>query len=250
MKTIACWTMVMALGAAAASAQRNVMEDPSADPALLTWSDPAPWQAGLVYQHLSRPVDLDGVERELSANIGDVAIGVMPWPWLLLYGQAGASDGRLEGLMREDAEFGAGGLLGARVNLWQIYEGVQKTAWRLTLQLAGQYAYRTAADDGEGELEWGETLVMLPLDYHLSFARTFRNYYMAEFQGFNIFIGPAYSKVDGTWTQNELEREFEETQAVGVVGGAELWLLENLAFGARADWFDGTSLQLTVRYRF
>lgn len=250
MKTIACWTMVMALGAAAAVAQRNVMEDPSADPALLTWRDPFPWQAGLVYQHLSRPVDLDGVERELSANIGDVAIGVMPWPWLLLYGQAGASDGRLEGLMREDAEFGAGGLLGARVNLWQIYEGVQKTAWRLTLQLAGQYAYRTAADDGEGDLEWGETLVMLPLDYHLSFARTYRNYYMAEFQGFSLYVGPAYSKVDGTWTQNSLEREFEETQAVGVVGGAELWLLENLAFGARADWFDGTSLQLSVRYRF
>lgn len=250
MKKIACWTVMMVLGATVALAQRNVMEDPSADPALLTWSEPGAWQVGLVYEHLSRPVDLDGAEWDLSADIGDVAIGFSPWPWLLLYGQVGASDGRLEGLMREDAEYGAGGLLGARLNVWQLYEGVQKTAWRFTVQLAGQYAYRTTADDGEGDLRWGETLVMVPLDYHLTFARSFRNYYMAEFQSFDLYVGPAYSKLDGTWTQHDLEREFEETQSVGVVGGAELWLLENLSFGVRADWFDSTTLQLTVRYRF
>jgi hypothetical protein len=29
-----------------------------------------------------------------------------------------------------------------------------------------------------------------------------------------------------------------------------LWLLENLSFGVRADWFEDTSVQGTVRYRF
>lgn len=250
MKKIACWTLMMALGATAAVAQRNVMEDPSADPALLTWSEPGAWQVGLVYENLSRPVELNGAELDLRGDIGDVAVGFSPWPWFLLYGQIGASQAGLDGAMTEKAEFGAGGLLGARANLWQLYEGVQKTAWRVTLQLAGQYAYRTTADDGEGDLQWGETLVMLPLDYHLSFARTFRNYYMAEFQGFDLYVGPAYSKVDGTWTRGDTETDFEEIQSLGVVGGAELWLLENLSFGARADWFDGTTLQLTVRYRF
>ena len=37
---------------------------------------------------------------------------------------------------------------------------------------------------------------------------------------------------------------------VGVVGGADLWLLENLSFGARAEWFEETSMELAVRYRF
>lgn len=250
MKKLACATMVMFLCASVVLAQRNVMEDRSADPALLTWSEPGAWQVGLAYTHLSRPVDLEGAEWDLSGDIVDAVIGFSPLPWMLLYGQVGSSKASLDGRLRENPSAGAGGLLGARVNLWQLYEGVQATAWRLTLQLAGQYAFRTTQDNGDGDIQWGETLVMLPLDYHLTYARSFRNYYMAEFQSFEVYAGPAFSKVDGTWTRRGIENDFEEVQSFGVVGGAELWLLENLSFGARAEAFDGTSLQLTVRYRF
>jgi len=250
MKKTACWMLMMALSAPAFSAVRNAEEDPSAEEALLTWHDPVPWQAGLVFARVSRPVEIDGVERDLRGHVADVMIGVSPWPWLLLYGQVGASDASLEGAPRPEFDFGAGGLLGARLNLWQIYQGVQNTAWRLTLQLAGQYAFRDTEDSGSGDLEWGEALVLLPVDYHLSFARTSRNAFMDEFQSLHAYVGPAFSKVDGTWTRNGVERDFEETRSVGVVGGAELWLLENLAFGVRADWFEGTSMQVTVRYRF
>jgi len=250
MKKTACWMLMWALAVPAARASANVEEDPSADPALLTWHDPVPWQFGLGYSRVSRPVDLEGTEVDLKADIVDAMVGVSPWPWLLIYGRAGASEGRLEGAMRIDPSAGAGGLLGARVNVWQIYEGVQATSWRVTLQLAGQYAYWTSEDDGDGDLEWGEALVMLPLDYHLTFARTSRNAYVGEFQSFHLFAGPAFSGIDGTWTRGNTERDFEEQESFGVVGGGELWLLENLAFGARFDWFEGTSGQLTVRYRF
>jgi hypothetical protein len=243
------WILLGALWAAPALA-RNAMEDPSADVALLTWRDPANWQAGLSYAYVSRQVVLDGVEWRLRGDIVDAAVGVSPWPWLLLYGQAGASQARLDGAMQSKASPGAGGLLGARVNLWQLYEGVHKTAWRLTLQVAAQHAVRTSEDDGEGELHWSETLVMLPLSYHLTFARSFRNYFMAEYQALNVYAGPAYSKVDGTWTRQNVERDFEEEQEFGVVGGVDLWLLENLAFGVRADWFEETSMQVRVLYRF
>lgn len=250
MKKTACWMLMMALVVPAARASLNVAEDPSAESALLTWRDPVPWQFGLAYARLARPVDLAGAEWDLKGDVVDAMIGVSPWPWFLLYGQVGASAGRLEGAMRADPSAGAGGLLGARVNAWQIYQGVHKTAWRVTLQLAGQYAYRTSGDDGDGDLRWGETLVMLPLDYHLSFARSSRNAYSGEFQSFHLFAGPAYSKLDGTWTRNGVKRDFEEQASFGVVGGGELWLLENLAFGVRFDWFEATSGQLTVRYRF
>lgn len=251
MNRIASWMCsLLLLAAPAARASLNVEEDASAEKSLLTWRDPVPWQAGLGYQRLSRPVEMDGRERDLKAHVAEAMVGVSPWPWLLLYGQAGAAEARLDGDMAESADPGAGGALGARLNVWQIYQGAQKTAWRLTLQLAGQYAYRTGRDDGEGELRWHETLAMLPLDYHLSFARTFRNAYSGEFQSFHLFVGPAYSKLDGTWSRAGTDRDFEEAEAFGVVGGGELWLLENLAFGARFDWFDGTSGQITVRYRF
>jgi hypothetical protein len=251
MKKIACWTLMLVLGAPVVFAtEQNMKEDLSADPALLTWSNPGAWQFGLAYTRVSRPVDLEGAEWDLRGDIVDAMVGVSPWPWMLLYGQVGSSKASLDGALREDPSAGAGGLLGARINLWQLYEGLQATAWRVTLQLAGQYTFRTTEDDGDGDIQWGETLVMLPLNYHLSFARSFRNDYMSEFQSVEAYAGPAFSKVDGTWTHRGTEQDFEEVQSFGVVGGVELWLLENLAFGARADAFDGTSLQLTVRYRF
>lgn len=250
MNRIACSLWALMLGATAAPAQRFVMEDASADPALLTWSNPARWQAGLAYARVSRMVDRAGVETHLRADIVDAEIGLRPWPWLLLYGQAGGSRPQLDAGGREEFSVGAGGGGGARLNLWQLHEGVQTTAWRLTLQLAGQYVYRTGGDDGDGELHWGEALVWLPLDYHLSFARTFRNAYMTEFQSLEVYAGPAFSKVDGTLDRRGADEDFEEADEFGVVGGAELWLLENLAFGARAEWFEDTTLRVLVRYRF
>jgi len=249
MKKWICWTLLMVLGVSCAWADRNLIKDLSADEALLTWSNPVNVEAGLIYTHLSRRVMLENVEDTLRGDIVDVGVGASPWPWLLLYGQAGGSQGSLES-MSEDTSFGAGGLLGARVNLWQLYEGIQATAWRLTLQVAGQYEYRTSQDSGDGELQWSEGLVMLPLRYHLSFARTFRNYYMSEFQSVAIYLGPAWSKLDGTWTRNSQEIDFEEVESFGAVGGVDLWLLENLSFGVRADWFETTSMKLHVRYQF
>lgn len=250
MKTTAGWMLMLAVAVPAAFASLNVQEDSSAEGSLLTWRDPLPWQCGIGYANLSRPVVLEGSEVDLKGEIVDAMVGVSPWPWLLLYAQAGVSEGRLSGAMDADPSAAAGGLVGARVNLWQIYQGVERTSWRVTLQLAGQYAYRTSDDDGDGDLSWEEALVAMPVDFHLSFARTFRNEYVGEFQSFHLYAGPAVSTLDGKWKRPGPDREFEESEEFGVVYGAELWLLENLAFGGRAEWFDATSWQLTVRYRF
>ena len=250
MKRIACWTVAGMLAGTASWAKETVAEDRSVDPALVTWSDPSRWEAGIAYAYVSRPVVLSGIERDLRGDVVDAAIGISPAPWLLLYGQAGGSRMRLEGPMREEASWGAGGLLGARVNLWQLHEGESVTSWRVTLQLAGQYAYRTAEDDGDGDVQWEDAMVMLPLNYHLWFRRNFRSAFMSDVQGIDIYAGPAFSKLDGTWTRRGVEQDFEEAESFGAVAGAELWLLENLAFGARADWFEGTTGQVTVRYRF
>ncbi len=231
-------------------ARDNSVEDRSADEALLTWSNALPWQVGAAYQHLSRPVDLGGVEWQLKGQSVAGEIGARPTPWLIVYGQISVNEARLADRMRENADSGAGGLLGVKANLWQINEGLQRAAWRVRLQLAGYYAYRTSADGGEGKLSWGEATVMLPVNYHLTLARSARNVFAGEFHSLEVFAGPALSKLDGTWTLGDAERDFEESQSYGVVGGANLWLLENLRFGASAAWFDGTSFELSVLYRF
>ena len=153
MKKTACWMLMLALAAPAAWASLNVEEDASGETALLTWRDPVPWQVGLGYERLARPVKLAGAEMDLKADVVEGMVGVAPWPWLLLYGHVGAAEAELEKTMAAKGSGGAGGLVGARVNVWQIYEGVENSAWRVTLQLAGEYSHRTSADDGAGDLE-------------------------------------------------------------------------------------------------
>ena len=250
MKKAAGFGLAALLAVTCLGQQRYVREDASAPEALVILPDASRWEVGLAYGHVSRSVDLEGTERKLQGDLGDVLLGFSPVPWLKLYGQAGASEARLTGMAGEEPGPGAGGVLGAQVNLWQVHEGVRKTAWRFTIRLAGQYGYRTTEDEDDGSVRWGEALVMLPLDYHLIFARTFRNFYMGEFHSLRIYAGPAYSRLDGEWERRGVTQDFEGKEEWGVVGGAELWLLEQLAFGARAEWFDSTSAQVTVRYTF
>jgi hypothetical protein len=240
-----------ALALRASAGQGDLRYDPSAPEALLAWRDPSRLHVAALYQRFSRTVDFDGIERRLDADLVEAQIGLAPWPWLLLYGQVGSTtEARLRNAMSRDASAAAGGLLGIRVNLWQIDQGVDVSSWRFTVKLAGEYAYRTADDDGSGSLAWSQTLLALPLEYHFTFQRTFRHLYLSDFHALALYAGPAFSQVDGTWKRNGIRQDFDESDAVGVLGGADLWLLDNLAFGLRLDWFQETSWQLNVRYRF
>ncbi len=251
MKTWMAWTMLLLLASApAARGQRNIQEDRSAPVALVTLPDASRWEAGLGYARISRGIDLEGSERHLRANLVDVGLGLWVMPWMQVYGRVGAAEARVVGSMDYLSAWAAG-VVGAKINLWQMHQGDQVTAWRFTIPVEVQYAYRTTReDDAFGELKWSETMVTLPLSYHLSFARTFRNFFMSEWNSLQLTLGPAYSVVSGTWMRNSFRYEFEEQDAVGIVGGVELWLLDNLSFAARAEWFGDTTLHLGVRYRF
>ncbi|NLB66104.1 MAG: hypothetical protein GX803_06525 [Lentisphaerae bacterium] len=224
--------------------------DKTAPGALLQMTDAPRWQVGLAYANLSRSVDVEGFEVKLKGDVADVYLAVQPTDWLRLYGQAGASRARLDSLAEPRPGAGAGGLLGAGVNVWQFHPRLPDAAWRFTVGLLGQVGYRTTDDKGGGEIRWLETLVALPVDYHLTFARNTRNRDAGDFHSVRVYGGPALSTLDGTWKRGGTKRDIKQAEKWGAVGGAELWLLDNLAFGARADWFDHTTLQLTVRYCF
>lgn len=252
MKKLVIWIGMLAL-ALSVSAALPVMEDGgyAEDDALLTWRTSSRWQASLLYGYLNRDVTMDDVTLQLRADIVEASVGVSPWPWLLLYGQVGGSQARLNPVMRDDSGAGAGGLLGAQLNLWQIYPAREATAWRLLLQVVGEVSYRTASDDVAGDLEWTTGTVMLPFFYHLTLARSELNARAADFHSLAIYAGPEVSWVDGNWTRGGIKRSFREEDSVGAVVGAELWLIEHLSFGVRAEWLgERTSGQMNVRYRF
>ena len=70
MKRIAYGWLIGLLAVPAVFAERNIREDRTVDPALLTWSEPDAWQAGVVYTHLARQVDLDGLQPDPFADPG------------------------------------------------------------------------------------------------------------------------------------------------------------------------------------
>lgn len=250
MKRLIAGGLLLGMWLPAAQGQWEKHEDTTVPAAIITLTDASRWEAGLVYAHMSRRVDLEGQECRLRGDVVDVFLGFAVVPWLQLYGQVGASQARLDDILNPRPGAGAGGLIGARLNLWQFHADRTESSWRFTVQVDGQVAHRTTDDKGGGDLHWTEALVMLPLDYHLTFEHTSRNLYMAEFHSLHAYAGPAFSSLEGAWELDEMKRDFEESESFGVVAGAELWLFENLAFGARADWFDSTTLQLMVRYRF
>ena len=227
-------------------AYSNIREDASAPYALVTWDEPVRVQAGILYTHMDRATEGYG---NLKANIYDLQLGVEVTSWWLLYGQIGGSSAELA-IMPEAADMDVGGLLGTRVNVWQVYDDTRRSAWRLTLQLDASYAYRAAKDGGSGALQWSEILVMLPVNYHLSLARTARNQYLSDFNSIAIFVAPVFSQLDGTWKLNNRDVDFEAERMFGFAVGLDFWLTERLSLSARATVIQDITASVGVRYSF
>jgi hypothetical protein len=170
MKRLMAGGLMLAALLPAAQGQWEKREDASAPVAMVTLSDASRWQAGLAYAHVSRTVEMDVRESRLQGDVADVFLGFSVAPWLQLYGQTGVSRARVDDLLNPRPGAGAGGLLGAKWNLWQFHGDHPEKSWRFTIPLDAQIAHRTTDDKGAGEIRWTEILVMLPLDYHLTFA--------------------------------------------------------------------------------
>ena len=84
----------------------------------------------------------------------------------------------------------------------------------------------------------------------MTFSRSYRHSFLGEFHSLQVFAGPALSKINGKWKQSGATIKFREAESAGVAGGGDLWLMENLSFGARVEWFEKVSARVNVRYLF
>ena len=250
MKKAVCWIGVALLGALVCRGQDDARIGAGGSRALFSWHDPNRIQVGIGYARISRGAEVGGIERRLQADVAEAGLGAWALPWLLVHGSAGACQAGFEDAMDEKGSAEFAGRIGLRANLWQVDEGLRESSWRFTAGFAGDYGHFASGDDGEGETSWNEIRVVLPLEYYLSFARTYRQLYLTEVHGMSIYAGPAASWIDGKWKKNGTQRDFEESETFGAVAGAELWLLANLCFGVRLDWFEESTVELNVTYRF
>ena len=225
--------------------------DASAPEALWAWNDPVPWRAGVEVGRAMRKVKVGGAECDWTGDSAEAFVAVAPWGWMELYGRAGGHRGKMErGAFSEKTGVGAGGALGAKLNLWEIGPEHDTAAWRVTIGLRGEYAWRTGKERKGTKAEWGEAFFFLPVNYHLSFHGTQRSTYATEAHAMDLFVGPACSLLDGDWTENGTKFSFRERQAAGFAGGLRIWLVPNLGIEGSLAWFDGASYLAGVQYRF
>lgn len=225
--------------------------DPSAPEALWAWNDPVPWRVGVEGGRAERTVKIGGAECDWSADSAEGVLSVAPWGWLEFYGRAGVHRGKMErGGHSAKSGTGAGGALGARANLWEIGPERDTAAWRVTIGLQAEYAYRSGGEKDGAKAQWGEAFFFLPVDYHLSFRGTQRSAYATDAHAMDLYAGPACSLLDGDWTENGTKFSFRGNQAAGAAGGMRIWVLPNLCVEGSLAWFDGTSWRAGLQYRF
>lgn len=243
--------VVVGMARAEGGVHSRFERDASTPEALWAWNDPVPWRVGIEAGRAGRTVKCGGTECDWTGDSAEGVLSVAPWGWMELYGRAGVHRGKMErGSHSAKSGAGAGGALGAKLNLWEIGPEHDTAAWRVTIGLQGEYAYRTGGEKDGAKASWGEAFFFLPVDYHLSFHGTQRSTYATEAHAFELFVGPACSLLDGDWTENGTKWSFKEKQAAGVVGGMRIWLFENLGVEGTLAWFDGTSYRAGLQYRF
>ncbi|MBR6023226.1 MAG: hypothetical protein IK066_12505 [Kiritimatiellae bacterium] len=222
---------------------------PDADPALIEWSPSPHWSAGVAYTHRVRPLSRDGGGTwSLSGESYD---GVVTYTrdWWSLFAFAGATQAHLEEYALKDLGMDPGGGAGLRVNLWQIAPAKSGGPWDVTLKLEGRAEWRETSSDRE-TLRWFEGFAAAPVAWRLSSARSGHDTSIHDYHAIGAYAGPALSALDGTREFANAKTSFEHDDLVGGVAGVELWLLRNLRFDGRLEYFGDCSFALSCTYLF
>lgn len=224
--------------------------DPSAPPALVDWEPSSSWSVGLAYVHRLRPVEADnGPEWTIAGETYDAFIS-FAWNWLELRAFGGATQARLKEFSQKDLDPEAGGGASLALNLWQISPDAESCAWRALLRLEGRGEWRTTSNDAGASLEWFEGFAAMPLYYLLSATRSRRTPDVRDFHALGAYVGPAFSVIDGRRELGGTKTSFEQSDLYGAAGGVELWLLRNLRFGGRLEYFGDCTWSIDCTYVF
>lgn len=236
---------------AAAPAFAAPADDPANPAALVDWEPSSSWSVGLAYTHRIRPVEVDhgGPEWTISGESYDAFVG-FAWNWLELRAFGGATQAHLKEYSLKDLDPEAGGGASLALNLWQISPDEESSAWRALVRLSGRGEWRTSSADNGESLEWFEGFADLTLHYTLSTTRSRRNSSIRDFHAVGAYVGPALSFVDGTREFAGSKTSFEQSDLYGAVGGVQLWLLRNLEFGGRVEYFGDCTWSLDCTYVF
>lgn len=207
----------------------------------LTTSDNlGPVSAGFDYQMTKRTVSLDaGGKNVIQSRVMSAELGVDLFSWWQIFGTLGRSEAGWE-----SGAYGDGKVkwsLGTHFNWWhydvtepEFMEG------RLSFQTTAEFAQYNSGDD----TKWTDAYADLTLNYEL-FAEKQKDTKAVPYS-LALYAGGALSKLSGHLNG----ANFSEDQLFGLVGGADLYIAQNLSLGGQVLYFDKPSYGLSIRYHF
>jgi hypothetical protein len=203
---------------------------------------------GLAYDNVIRGLSFDsGDTAKLEAQVYSFILGCDVAKWCTIFCTLGKADGKLEDAQEE----GKGQFkwsIGLNASLWQVdMEQPRLFNGRISIKPVIEYSHY-ASSVGDDEIRWNDFSGSLFLCYQKTIEDPAYN--PTEFFGFAVYLGPAFSIINGYTVPRTGTTDFSQDQSIGIVAGLDFFISSNFSVGGQVQSFDEVSAGGNIRYHF
>jgi len=205
---------------------------------------------GGVFEALKRDMQYDnGGKTKLEAYNYYGYVGYDFLQWLTLFGTLGgcqAKSTEYDTLGNAKVKWSAG----LNLKIWHF--DIDDPSWiagRCSIRAMGEYSQYQSGDTATTKLTWQDLYASVTLNYEVFVS------HMDDTDEYPysllLYVGPAFSKVDGKRETATQSYDFSEAHNIGIAAGADLFAAHNLSIGGQLQYFfDEPTLSASVMYNF
>jgi hypothetical protein len=205
---------------------------------------------GGVFEVMKRDMQYDGGGKtKLEARNYYGYAGYDFWRWITVFGTLGGTQAK----SAESDTLGDAKLkwsAGMNLKLWQ-YE-IADPSWiagRASIRAIGEFSQYQSGNTDTTKLKWREISACVTLNYEV-FVKGIDNTGSYPYS-LLLYIGPAYSTIDGKQETIDQSVDFSEAHNFGIAAGAEVFASHNLSIGGQLQYyFDEPTFSASLVYNF
>ncbi|MFH1476546.1 MAG: hypothetical protein ABIH24_03515 [Verrucomicrobiota bacterium] len=205
---------------------------------------------GGVFEALKRDLQYDdGGKTKLEARNYYGYAGYDFLQWLTVFGTLGGCQAKTT----EYDTFGSAKIkwsAGLSLKIWHFdLDDPSWLAGRCSLRAMGEYSQYQSGDTGTTKLKWQDIYASVTFNYEV-FVRQMDDIDAYPYS-LLLYVGPAFSKVDGKRETAMRSYDFSEVHNIGIAAGAEVFASHNLSIGGQLQYFfDQPTLSASAMYNF
>jgi len=205
---------------------------------------------GGVFEALKRDMQYDNGEKtKLEAYNYYGYVGYDFLHWLTLFGTLGACQAKTteyDTLGNAKVKWSAG----LNLKIWHF--DITDPSWiagRCSIRAMGEYSQYQSGNADPVKLKWQDIYASVTVNYEVFVKR------MDDTDTYPysllLYVGPAFSKVDGKRETETQSSDFSEVHNIGLAAGADLFASHNLSIGGQLQYFfDEPTISASVMYNF